>query len=560
VTTNYEKGCNNLKNINVLLAADENYADQLQITIKTTLENLNKKTRVNFIVLSNNLSSATMNALEKLAHGLHSVEYLDLDPTAFNFCPTNSHINKTAYYRIVAPKLLAKRGLDRIVYLDVDLLVRHDLTELYNCELNGNIIGAVIDTGQAFALDRLGVDPVTAASNIYFNSGILVIDIQKWNKHHITEKTLNYIKTQSQRIIFHDQDALNAVLAGKVQMLHPKWNLQNSIIFRKHRPINEAYAQLINEAIKNPAIVHFTTHEKPWKTLSEHPYLAEYHEELNELEMQRGVINVISAANSAFIEPLATSYISILENDSENQYNFYLLPDHLEHHDMLLLGSVISRYDNATIQIVEVNEDLLANAVESDRILKSAYYRILAPELLPAVKRAIYLDCDIICNTNLHELWQTSLEGNVLAAVEDAGFHDRLEHMGITRDNSKYFNSGMMLIDLVRWRSRATTQRVLDYINNNPEKLRFHDQDALNAILHDSWLHLHPQWNAQSNIIFDALVPPRTELLQPFAEARANPKLIHFCGHVKPWHDDSTHPYTDVYLKYHEKLRAPVQA
>ena len=548
-----------MKNINVLLAADENYADQLQITIKTTLENLNKKTRVNFIVLSNNLSNSTKLALKKLAHGLHTVEYLDLDPSVFAFCPTNSHINKTAYYRILAPQLLAKRNIDRILYLDVDLLVRHDLTELYDAELNHNIVGAVIDTGQAFALNRLGVDPVVAANNIYFNSGILVIDIKKWNENHITEKTLNYIKHQSHLIIFHDQDALNAVLAGHVQMLHPKWNLQNSIVFRKHRPINEAYDQLINEAIKNSAIVHFTTHEKPWKTLSEHPYLDEYHEELNELEINRGVVNVISAANSAFVEALATSYISILENDSENQYNFYLLPDHLDQRDMLILGSVISRYDNASIKIVKVDEKLLENAVESDRILKSAYYRILAPELLPNINRAIYLDCDIIANTNLHDLWQTSLEGNVLAAVEDAGFHDRLEHMGITHDNSKYFNSGMMLIDLVSWRSQAVTQRVLDYINHHPEKLRFHDQDALNAILYDKWLHLHPKWNAQSNIVLDALVPPRTELLKLYAETRENPKLIHFCGHVKPWHAESKHPYTNVYLKYNKKLREPVR-
>ncbi len=77
--------------------------------------------------------------------------------------------------------------------------------------------------------------------------------------------------------------------------------------------------------------------------------------------MHRGVINVISAANSAFIQPLATSYISILENDPEHQYNFFLLPDHLTDRDMMLLRSIIARYDNATIKIVEVNEELLAN-------------------------------------------------------------------------------------------------------------------------------------------------------------------------------------------------------
>ena len=542
----------NLKKINILLAADRNYADQLCITIKTALETLNSATRAHFIVLTNNLGDQTRALLDKLMHNFHTIEYLNLDDERFDFCPTNQHINKTAYFRIIAPKLLASRQIDRLIYLDVDVLIRKDLTELAESNLNQNTVGAVIDTGQAFALHRLGVDPVVAASNLYFNSGIMVIDVAQWNAHRITEKTLAFIRNHADRIIFHDQDALNAVLAGEVQFLHPKWNLQNSIIFRKHRPINQGYAELIDEAIKEPSIVHFTTHEKPWKDLTVHPYLDEYHEELGELEMHRGVINVISAANSAFTQALATSYVSILENDPDHQYNFFLLPDHLTDRDMMLLGSIIARYDNAAIKVVEVNEELLANAVESDRIVKTAYYRILAPALLPSINRAIYLDCDIIANTSLHELWQTNLEGNVIAAVEDAGFHDRLEKMGITKENEKYFNSGMMLIDLVRWRARSTTQKVLDYINQNPEKLRFHDQDALNANLYDDWLHLHPQWNAQSNIIMETIFPPRTELLEPYAETREDPKLIHFCGHVKPWHEGCEHPYADVYLKYHE--------
>ncbi len=118
--------------------------------------------------------------------------------------------------------------------------------------------------------------------------------------------------------------------------------------------------------------------------------------------------------------------------------------------------------------------------------------------------------------------------------------------MGITKENEKYFNSGMMLIDLVRWRAKSITQKVLDYINQNPEKLRFHDQDALNAILYNDWLHLHPQWNAQSNHCNGNHFSTRTELLEPYAETREDPKLIHFCGHVKPWHENCENPYRGV--------------
>ncbi|WP_426423811.1 glycosyltransferase [Pediococcus acidilactici] len=83
-------------------------------------------------------------------------------------------------------------------------MIRKDLTELAESNLNGNTVGAVIDTGQAFALHRLGVDPVVAASNLYFNSGIMVIDVARWNAHRITEKTLAFIRNHADRIIFHD--------------------------------------------------------------------------------------------------------------------------------------------------------------------------------------------------------------------------------------------------------------------------------------------------------------------------------------------------------------------
>ena len=89
-----------MNNINVLLAADENYADQLQITIKTTLENLNKKTRVNFIVLSNNLSNSTKLALKKLAHGLGMQLKLEFVPMPTKIkCEEYEKIETAGFFR-----------------------------------------------------------------------------------------------------------------------------------------------------------------------------------------------------------------------------------------------------------------------------------------------------------------------------------------------------------------------------------------------------------------------------------------------------------------------------
>ncbi|MCP8861635.1 glycosyltransferase family 8 protein [Latilactobacillus curvatus] len=540
--------------INIIFAADENYGDQLLIAIKSVLTHISPKTTINFFILDNELTPQTKHAVSKRVPRPNQVEFIALNKQLFENCPESNHINKTAYYRILAPTLLLRKKIERVLYLDVDILVQTDLTPLYNTPLGTNIVGAVIDPGQALTLRRLGITP-PQSNNIYFNSGVMLIDTVRWNHASITERTFHFINHHADRLQFHDQDALNATLVGKVKLLHPKWNVQNSLLFRKHAPINTEYAHLFDEAIANPAIVHFTTHEKPWNTLKSHPFLNQYQKELKQLHAQQSdIINIVSAVNSDFIETLAILYASILNhNDSHRHYAFYVLEDHLTARDKAVLQHVVARFD-ADLTFAEVNESLLANTVESDRILKTAYYRILIPDVFPHLDRALYIDCDALCLTDLARLWDIDLGQSFLAAVEDAGFHERLEKMAIDYQSPRYFNSGVMLLNLKKWRQHNIVSRVLDFINQHPEKLRFHDQDALNAILHDRWIHLHPMWNAQTNILMNTITPPTEHLKKQFLETQKEPALVHFCGHEKPWHASSSHPFTPQYRYYRQRF------
>ncbi|XEO94099.1 glycosyltransferase [Latilactobacillus sakei] len=545
-----------IKTINVMFAADNNYADQLLIAIKSILAHIPAETTVHFLILDNELTPQTKCLVRQITKQSHQVDFIKINQQLLKNCPESNHINKTAYYRILAPQILLRKGINRVLYLDVDILVQTDITPLYESHLGTNIVGAIIDPGQALALPRLGVSP-EKSGNIYFNSGVMLIDTFRWEENQISELTLRFINQHPERIIFHDQDALNAILAGKVQLLHPAWNVQNSLIFRKHQPINATYKKLFDEAIAQPKIVHFTTHNKPWNTLKEHPFLAQYQAYSQQLgALKKDSINIVSAVNAAFIEPLAILYASILNhNDTQRHYSFYVLEDHLTEADKIPLKQVVAAFD-ADLTFLKVDEALLANIVESDRILKSAYYRILIPQVLNGIDRALYLDCDALCNVNLERLWNIDLGEFPLAAVEDAGFHQRLEKMAIKCHSTRYFNSGMMLMDLKKWRQQAITEKTLDFINHHPEKLRFHDQDALNAVLHDQWLHLHPKWNAQTNIIMDKITPPQ-RLQQQFIEAKKAPAIVHFCGHEKPWHAVSTHPFTPQYRYYRHRFLKP---
>ena len=109
----------------------------------------------------------------------------------------------------------------------------------------------------------------------------MVIDVAKWNEQKITEKTIDYLKNNKDKIIYHDQDALNAVLYEKWQALHPRWNMQSSLVFDKHPAPSKAYDVLYKAGRKNPAVIHFTGHDKPWNTLKGHPYQELYMEWLN---------------------------------------------------------------------------------------------------------------------------------------------------------------------------------------------------------------------------------------------------------------------------------------
>ncbi|GCF95645.1 glycosyl transferase family 8 [Enterococcus florum] len=270
-----------IKELPIVTAADENYAPFLSVMIRSLLEKTSKDTPIRFYVIDDALSDSSKEKLmQTAAHYSDSavIQFVQVDKSVYEDFLVSDHITTTAYFRISMPKLLAKKNYEKILYIDADTLILDDITKLYHQSLQGKTIGAVIDPGQTKALKRLGVD----STDYYFNSGVMVIDVASWNQQHITERTIEYLKTNGDKIIYHDQDALNAVLYENWAPFHPRWNMQSSLISAKHPAPNEAYDQLYKEGRALPAVVHFTGHDKPWNTLVGHPYQDLYMDLLNE--------------------------------------------------------------------------------------------------------------------------------------------------------------------------------------------------------------------------------------------------------------------------------------
>nr|WP_173812953.1 glycosyltransferase family 8 protein [Dendrosporobacter quercicolus]NSL49161.1 glycosyltransferase family 8 protein [Dendrosporobacter quercicolus DSM 1736]SDM85950.1 Lipopolysaccharide biosynthesis protein, LPS:glycosyltransferase [Dendrosporobacter quercicolus] len=267
--------------IHIGLCIDEQYAQHAGVTMESVLYNKKSRNPVAFHIISDSLSAGTCHKLRQIAckYGAEVFVY----PVAaqdFAQLPVSRHISKATYYRLTIVDIVPA-AIEKIIYLDVDLLVRADIAGLWNADISGYLAGAVVDSGIE-AVDRqkglrkiLGMPP----QEPYFNAGVLFINAERWREKRTGAEVIRYINENAGRIVFADQDGLNAVLWGKWLALDPKWNVYRFLfrVYYKLSKEKQALSQAVVQALKDPGIVHFTGAHKPWKNGCTMPYVNEYY-------------------------------------------------------------------------------------------------------------------------------------------------------------------------------------------------------------------------------------------------------------------------------------------
>ena len=200
------------------------------------------------------------------------------DFTAFY---TSGHISKAAYFRLAIPRILPA-SVKKVIYFDVDLLVLGDIQELWNLDMKNQPVAAVADYG-IMASDRMmkqKKEVVGIADNAsYFNSGVMVIDVESWRKNNYSETVIDIASKEN--FPHHDQDALNKVFINNWMELPLKWNvippvfnLLWKILFKSRFRTNAIKAK------KQPAIFHYAGRYKPWEFYLNKGFNEKYYEYL----------------------------------------------------------------------------------------------------------------------------------------------------------------------------------------------------------------------------------------------------------------------------------------
>lgn len=179
--------------------------------------------------------------------------------------PVDKHASAANYFRLFAPSLLPD-SIGRIIYIDSDVIVRKNLAPLWQHNMADASVAAVCDPSASLSARRLNL-----CIQDYFNSGVMLLDFERWRRDGLSQKVLDFILSSPEKIVYWDQDGLNGVLRGHWSRLPITWNVAH--YFFLDPDIRDIYS----EEIKDPAIVHFSGQNlKPWQYSLRHPFKHEY--------------------------------------------------------------------------------------------------------------------------------------------------------------------------------------------------------------------------------------------------------------------------------------------
>lgn len=239
------------KEIPIFFAADDNYIPFLAVSIKSMLENASTNYKYVIKILHTNISNDNMKKILKLNSKNVDIEFVDVTNLVNSLnhrLHTCIYYTQTTYFRLFIPNLYPQ--YKKVIYLDCDIVVRQDISKLYNTNIGNNLLGAATDQFVVYyekvhnyIYEGLGFDKLQN----YFNAGILIMNLKELRAQNFEEKFINLL--EKYKFIVQDQDYLNIICKDKVFYIDPNWNAM---------PCNETLS------LNNINLIHYNLIWKPW--------------------------------------------------------------------------------------------------------------------------------------------------------------------------------------------------------------------------------------------------------------------------------------------------------
>lgn len=258
---------------------------------------------------------------------------------------------------------------------------------------------------------------------------------------------------------------------------------------------------------------------------------------------------VVFASDNQGVEPLGVAIYSLLSSArATTGYDIYVLALAISADNQRRLCALVEQVGRGAHRLTfrDISDGLLSpELLTSWQWPLAAWARIFIPSLLPELTgQVLYLDIDVLICRDLSELFETDLQGRIIGAVMEershagSGFNQRL---AVPLDAPGYFNSGVLLMDVCRYRAEGVLEQILSCVATRRGLLHYPDQDALNSVLCRRWTPIHPRWNwhdGNTRHMLGVASRVAEQLHVPVAaavDAALHPGVLHYMGPRKPW-------------------------
>lgn len=260
-------------------------------------------------------------------------------------------------------------------------------------------------------------------------------------------------------------------------------------------------------------------------------------------------MDIFFTADDKYAEHLATTLVSILLNANySDEFNFHILDggiSWLNKRKILKLKNIKS----CNIEFLKVDTSLFKNfPLEISYMSLATYYKYLIPRIKRKIKRALYLDCDLIVRDSLHNFYYQDFKNKAVVVCDDAYWDSDFAKKYKIKN---YFNAGVMLIDCVKWRAKKYIDELFKQTKLLKDDIKHEDQDVLNYVLKNDKLLESQRYNLQ---VYSSITHKFNGLKKDtILSITANPAIVHYNTKEKPWTGHSIHPYTMEYFIYKNK-------
>ncbi len=256
--------------MNVIYASDDNYAWLMGISMISLFENNKECKEINVYLFGDGIVKENEEKLMSIAEKYHrGFQIIDVNELQLPEKLYSTRYPKSAYSRLFAYDLLPK-DIEKVLYLDCDIIVVGNLEDLYNRDVDNYAFMAVQDFLSNGYKKKIGIK----SSDTYINTGVMLLNLKKFRELPLTERIENFVDKYSAAICHADQDIFNGIFQGEFAVLPPYYNVMTQMnqysyeqIMRTWHPSDYYSKEEIEFAKQNPRIYHYTAclmDIRPW--------------------------------------------------------------------------------------------------------------------------------------------------------------------------------------------------------------------------------------------------------------------------------------------------------